>query len=64
MKSSKLKSELAKLEQSLIDKIKKTGFNESVEITGLKQPDISAWINKKRKWTYNKLLIIAEKFNL
>jgi hypothetical protein len=64
MKSQRIKSELVQLEQALHDKMYKTGVYESAKITGLKQPDISAWLNKKRNWTYNKILEIAEKLGL
>jgi len=37
------------------------GIKKAVEITGLKQPDISAWISGKRKWSYEKLLIVSDK---
>ena len=64
MKSQKLKQELAHLEQALVDEIKKVGVNKAVELSGLKQPDISAWINGKRKWTWNKILNVAERLGL
>lgn len=64
MKARKAKQELVQIEQALVDEIKKVGVNKAVELSGLKQPDISAWINGKRKWTWNKILNIAEKFGL
>ena len=64
MKAQKAKQELARIEQALIVEIKKVGVNNAVELSGLKQPDISAWINGKRKWTWNKILNVAEKLGL
>jgi len=62
MKTEKLKSELAKLEQALKNKIKIT--KNSADIAKIKIQDISAWKNNKRNWTWNKILDIAEKFDL
>ncbi len=64
MKSKKMNSELIVLEKALIAEIKSIGVNKAVELSGLKQPDISAWINGKRKWTWNKILKVAEKLGL
>ena len=64
MKAARIKSELVQLEQALRDKMYKIGVLESAKISGQKQPDISAWLNNKRNWTYNKILEIAEKLGL
>lgn len=64
MKTQKLRQELARIEQALVCEIKKIGVNKAVELSGLKQPDISAWINEKRKWTWNKILNVAERLGL
>ena len=61
MKSKKIKVELEVLEKELRETIYKTGVHESARITGLKQPDLSAWLNGKRNWTWNKILEIAGK---
>ena len=64
MRTQKVRKELAQVEQALVDKIKNVGMNKAVELSGLKQPDISAWTNGKRKWTWNKILNVAEKLGL
>ena len=64
MKSKEIKQELELLETTLWHKIKDTGVMESSRMTGLKQPDISEWLNQKRNWTWNKILEIAEKLGL
>lgn len=64
MKSKQIKQELEQLEFDLVDVITEIGVKKSVEISGLKQPDISAWKNGRRKWTWNKILAIAEKLGL
>jgi predicted glycosyl hydrolase (DUF1957 family) len=64
MKSQRIKSELVQLEQALRDKMYKIGVVESAKMSGQKQPDVSAWLNNKRNWTYNKILEIAEKLGL
>ncbi len=64
MKSSEIKAELEKLEKELREQIYKTGVQETARIIGQKQPDLSAWLNNKRNWTWNKILEIAEKLGL
>lgn len=64
MRTQNVRKELAHIEQALVNEIKKVGVNKAVELSGLKQPDISAWINRKRKWTWNKIINVAEKFGL
>lgn len=60
MKYKKIMQELKKLEQVIRAK-------KQIEImaaTDLKQPDVSAWLNNKRKWSYEKILTVAEKMGL
>ena len=64
MKAHKARQELAQIERALVDKIEKVKVNKAVELSGLTQPDISAWITGKRKWTWNKILNVAEKLGL
>jgi len=64
MKAKKVNQELAHIEQALIAEIKSIGVKKAVELSGLKQPDISAWIHSKRKWTWNKILNVTEKLGL
>lgn len=64
MRAVKIKSEIVQLEQALRDKMYKIGVVESAKMSGQKQPDVSAWLNNNRNWTYNKILEIAEKLGL
>jgi len=61
MNSLKIRNNLSLLDIELRTKIIDMGIKKAVEITGLKQPDISAWISGKRKWSYEKLLIVSDK---
>jgi Fe2+ transport system protein B len=64
MKSEKIKKELETLDSKLKEKIVDIGASESAGIVELKQSDLSAWVNGKRNWTWNKVLKIAERIGL
>lgn len=53
--------QINKLQIELIKKIKQIGIMKSAKICGLKQPDISAFIHGKRKWSVEKKLKIFKK---
>lgn len=62
--AAEIREDLEALETELRKKMKRLGANECVRRTGGNQPDISAWINSNRSWTYNKILRMAEKLGL
>jgi len=64
MKSKKIKEEIEILIPKLKDKIFSISYKKTSEMTKLKQPDISMWLNGKRIWSYEKILKIAEKLGL
>ncbi len=64
MKAKKLKQENENKAKELRERIKEIGVVKSAKTSGLLQPDISAWINGKRNWSYNKILKIAAKLEL
>lgn len=64
MKSLQLVKEINILDTKLRVYIKDIRIAEVVKQTGLKQPDISAWINRKRNWSVEKILRISNKLGL
>jgi len=56
--------ELVFLKQALFYEIQKIGVNKAVDLSGLKQPDISAWMHGKRRWSWSKILKVADRLNL
>jgi len=60
----KIRESLSLLDIELRTYIQQIGEKKAVELSGLKQPDINAWVNGKRKWSFEKLLSVAEKIQL
>jgi len=56
-----LREELDNLAIMIKQEIAFTTVSEFARRVGLKQPDVSAWLNGKRKWSYEKLLNIMDK---
>ncbi len=49
------------IEDSLRTVVFIVGSVEIAKATGLKQTDISSWLNGKRKWSYDKILDVSHK---
>lgn len=64
MKSHEIKKELAQLGQALRTEIEKNGVVRSSEKSGIIYNDLSMWINNRRKWSIEKILMIAGKLGL
>ena len=64
METKEIKYELEELENKLRQKIIDITECNAVNITGILQPDINMFLNKKRKWSYKKILDVAEKLGL
>jgi len=57
MKTDKAKSIIENIESDLRVRLKETGaFHD----TGLKQSDVSAWLNHRRNWSIEKILKIYD----
>ena len=64
MKSIQIKKELEKLDNKLRNQIAGKGISESSNFIGLKRQDLSAWMNGRRKFSWEKIIEIAERLGL
>ena len=62
MKTKQIKKDLKELEQKV--KMKLRIEKSAHELIDLKQPDVSGWLNGRRKWSYEKIIKIAEKLEV
>jgi len=64
MKSAEIKVELENLETDVKKKITEMGVPAVADITKDQRSNLIAWVFKRRKFSYKKILDIAEKIGL